>query len=324
MRAHNPVTAKFLHYWFQSPAYYSWRDSQAKGANIQNIRHSELAALRVPLPAHSEQRRIVDLFDQADYLRRLRAKANTKADRILPALFLNLFGDPTKNLNKLPLVELGEVTTDGPQNGIYKPATDYGDGTRILRIDSFYDGQIVDVNSLKRLKVTPAEVQKYGLRQWDIVINRVSSPEYLGKSTIVRSLAEPLVFESNMMRCSIDPSVMLPEFVIAHLQTQFTRTQILSKAKRAVNQASINQQDVRSLTFLRPPIRDQETFVAAARECLKLKRRTRGASKATNALIYCVLQRAFSGELSAAWRDVHQAELSEELAQQAKALAGAS
>ena len=50
-----------------------------------------------PIPSPKEQSRIVELLDEADRLRRLRREADTKASRILPALFLKMFGDPATN-----------------------------------------------------------------------------------------------------------------------------------------------------------------------------------------------------------------------------------
>lgn len=47
-----------------------------------------------------------------------------------------------------------------------------------------------------------------------IVINRVNSPECLGKSAIISTMKEKTVFESNMMRFSLNDTFALPEYVI--------------------------------------------------------------------------------------------------------------
>jgi type I restriction enzyme S subunit len=99
-----------------------------------------------------------------------------------------------------PPASLGDSIVGGPQNGLYKHSSSYGEGTPILRIDGFYGGLIDDAASLKRLRLTSEELEKYRLRPDDIVINRVNSPEYLGKSALVPFMKEPTVFESNMMR----------------------------------------------------------------------------------------------------------------------------
>jgi len=82
----------------------------------------------------------------------------------------------------------------------------------------------------RRLSVTDAELSRFKLTNDDVVINRVNSLEYLGKSAIVRGLSEPTVYESNMMRFSLKKSIMLPDVCIALLQTPDTKQQILAKA----------------------------------------------------------------------------------------------
>lgn len=99
---------------------------------------------------------------------------------------------------------LGDYIVDGPQNGLYRPKSDYGTGTRILRIDGFYDGETVEQGEWQRLRMSDEDAARYALHQDDIVINRVNSRPYLGKSTIIPELQEPAVFESNMMRMGVD------------------------------------------------------------------------------------------------------------------------
>ena len=53
----------FLSYWFRSHGFISWRDGQARGANIQNLKISALISLEIPLPPVEEQRRIVAELD---------------------------------------------------------------------------------------------------------------------------------------------------------------------------------------------------------------------------------------------------------------------
>src|ERR1019366_6514209 len=115
----------------------------------------------------------------------------------IPALFLDTFGDPAANPKGWPVMTLGEAISSGPQNGLYKPATDYGSGVRILRIDSFEDGTIVEQGALKRLRIDQETTDKFQLSEGDIVVNRVNSPPQLGKSGLIPWLEEPVVFESN-------------------------------------------------------------------------------------------------------------------------------
>lgn len=193
---------------------------------------------------------------------RLRREAQAKAQAIVPALFVDMFGDAVTNSKGWPKCPLGELICSGPTNGLYKHKSLYGRGTPILRIDAFYSGKVKDLNALKRVELeSDIELKRFGVEQGDIVINRVNSPEYLGKSAIIPELPEPIVFESNMMRLSVNRARALPEFVIAQLQQPAARNHFLANAKHAINQSSINQQDVKSLPMIVPPIAAQAKFV---------------------------------------------------------------
>jgi len=208
-----------------------------------------------------------------------------------------MFGDPGTNPRDWPRMMLGDLITSGPQNGLYKPATDYGSGTPILRIDAFYGGVVTGITSLKRVRISDAEAAKYRLFPGDLVINRVNSREYLGKSALIPSLTEPTVFESNMMRFRLDETRIDATYAIHFLQTRFIRDQIDRAAKDAVNQSSINQQDVKAFRVNVPPIALQQLFTRRVAKVDKLKE-ARCASLAKMDELFISLQhRAFRGEL---------------------------
>ena len=195
-------------------------------------------------------------------------------DRLVKSRFIELFGDPMTNPYNLPKVVLGSVLTIEPQNGLYKPQSDYvsdGTGVPILRIDSFYDGKVSDLLSLKRLICSEAEMKRYLLYENDIVINRVNSIEYLGKCGLIQGLVENTVFESNMMRLHVDENKFHPVYITKLLCSEFIYQQILGRAKKAVNQASINQKDVQSFVVYMPSIDQQKQFAAFVAQTDKSK-----------------------------------------------------
>ena len=185
-----------------------------------------------------------------------------------------MFGDPMTNTHNLPKVILGSVLTIEPQNGLYKPQSDYvsdGIGVPILRIDSFYEGKVSNLSSLKRLICSEIELKRYSLYENDIVINRVNSIEYLGKCGLIQDLVENTVFESNMMRLHVDERKFHPVYITKLLCSEFIYQQILRRAKKAVNQASINQKDVQSFVVYMPPIEQQDQFASFVKQTDKSK-----------------------------------------------------
>ncbi len=223
----------------------------------ERAKPADFLRLKIKLPSLSEQRRIVDLLSRAENIARMRREAEQKAKEIIPALFLDMFGDPATNPRGWDVKAFEQVIADGPQNGLYKHADAYGSGTPILRIDGFYDGRVTPISDWKRLRLNSLEEHRFRLEVGDIVINRVNSPEYLGKSGLIPPLNEPVVFESNMMRVSVSKDMVLPEFVIAFLQTPFARSTLTKNAKHAINQSSINQGDVKAIPIYVPPISAQ-------------------------------------------------------------------
>ena len=64
---------------------------------VPGLNRNDAYRVDVSVPTPSEQRHIVELLDQADALQRKRTDADVKAERILPTLFLKMFGDPATN-----------------------------------------------------------------------------------------------------------------------------------------------------------------------------------------------------------------------------------
>jgi type I restriction enzyme S subunit len=286
----NSVWPRYLYHWFSTDRIQRLaRSFGQQTTNISNLNHARCLDLEIPLPPRDEQRRIAATLDKADALRRKRNNAYL----LLEALSRTLIDELA---NSTEVISLGEIVSDGPTNGLYKPAKDYGGGTPIIRINNFYDGEIFDLNSLRRLSTTSSELSRFGLSNNDILINRVNSLEYLGKSAIVRDLVEPTVYESNMMRLSVNPSIMLPEVCISLLQTSDIKRQILGKAKNAVNQSSINQADVRSLNLPLPSMQAQRKFAKQIAQLSIVRARLVSGAAMLSNCFSSLQHRAFSGQ----------------------------
>ncbi len=270
-------------------------ERNARGATIKGITRDLIASQELALPPLDEQRRIAAILDKADALRQKRRRAIALLDSLTQSIFLEMFGDPESNPIGWPEVSFGDLILEGPTNGLYRPASDYGSGTPIVRIDAFYDGVITGLQSLKRLRIDAKTQSSFALRQGDVVINRVNSLEYLGKSALVPALSEPTVFESNMMRIRLDHARVTPGFCVALLQADWIKKQIARSAKKAVNQASINQTDVKSFSMFLPPLTRQVDFEAAIVQIDRMKHRV--SLRPVDNLFSSLQHRAFSGQL---------------------------
>ena len=230
------------------------------GTRMPRTDMKALMSMPVPFPPLDEQRRVAGILNRAAHIQRLRTQAADRFREFIPALFIRMFGDPVENSIGWQVEPLGGLVVKGPQNGLYRPNSDYGSGVRILRIDGFYDGHVVDPKGWRRVRLEDQTMRKYALAQNDIVINRVNSRPFLGKSAIIPWLGEPAVFESNMMRLRADSNRVLPKFLISMLQMDSIQHRLRLNAKDAINQSSINQTDVCQLSMIVPPLALQQRY----------------------------------------------------------------
>ena len=156
-------------------------------------------------------------------------------------------------------IKIGEYIKAGFQNGIYKPAEYYSsEGTNIVRINDYSNDGVKNFENLKRVKLSETEIDKFSLRQNDILINRVNSLSHIGKSCLIDKIEDSMVFESNMMRLRLPKtSKISSEYLFIVLNSTRSRDYFRKVAKQAVAQASINQEDVRSLGVFLPSLEQQ-------------------------------------------------------------------
>ena len=298
MKILTPVTELVL------PKYIYYR------MQIINFDHSthkrywiqQYSKIRVSVPPLPEQERIVsrieELFSQLDAgvetLKKTKAQLAVYRQAVLKEAFDSIEDQYYQTLNTAIL--------GSPQNGLYKPKSDYSDnGTPILRIDGFYDGFIVKDYYYKRVNLTVDEITRYSLEIGDLIVNRVNSMPYLGKCALVRFLGETTVFESNMMRIKLDNEKVNGDFLTYYLSSSTGRKELTKSAKQAVNQASINQTDVGNAIVPMPPVEIQKrllTYIESRLSvCDSIEQTVDKALQQAEAMRQSILKDAFEGRL---------------------------
>jgi type I restriction enzyme S subunit len=271
--ANSKLLQDYLKFYLKSDNVQRIIYKYATGATILHASKS-IHYIDVVLPSLETQKKIVQVLEKTKSAIEKKKEAIKLLDELVKSRFIGMFGDPKINPNNWTLMELRELVEFPPQNGLYKPTSEYvndNSGVPILRIDAFYDGKVTGFLQLKRLKCADTEIERYLLKDQDIVINRVNSIEYLGKCALIEGLQENTVFESNMMRFHLKENIMNACFATRLLCSKYVYEQIVSCAKKAVNQASINQKDVLSFKLYVPPIELQNKFADFAKQIDKLK-----------------------------------------------------
>lgn len=277
-------SAKFLYYYFLS------RDIPSRGYS----RHFKfLKEFDVPLFAPSEQSRVVELLDEANRLRQLCREADAQAARILPVLFLNMFGDPAtnpKNFRKKPLGSLIKV-----KSGNFLPSKDMAKGGTYPvyggnGINGYHDSYMFDDRQ--------------------VVLGRVGA--YCG--TVHYSEPNSWITD-NALYVSERLETLDDYYLVAALE----QAKLNQYAGRA-GQPLISGSRIYPVEILVPPEDIQASFAKSVVSLLALDDVKTSASNRIDQLWEILMGRAFSGQLTAKWREAHMEELLDEVAHQVRAL----
>jgi type I restriction enzyme S subunit len=306
---------KFLAFQLGLDSIQQYIAMNKRGATIKGITRDCLEQIRLSLPPLPEQKKIAHILSTVQRAIEAQERIIQTTTELKKALMHKLFTEGLRNepqkqteIGPVPVswevVELGTLFKKQPQNGIYKHKRDYGSGTQILRIDDFSNDGDVIIRAGNRVALTRSEIESYGLESGDIVINRVNSLSHLGKTALIGAIGDEMVFESNMMRFSVDESQVRKEYVFKFLNSLLTKKQVIETAKRAVAQSSINQGDVKSIIVPKPSLAEQGEIVEAL-EAIEAKI-THSTAKA---VLLQDLFRALLHELMTAKTRVHELDI---------------
>lgn len=298
--------AKFLYY------YWSSCDIPSHGYS----RHFRfLKDLPVSVFAPSEQRRIVEILDQADALRKLRREADAKVARILPALFLKMFGDPATNPMGWPTGALGNFGVKA-RYGLGQPPKAAADGLPLIRATNIHAGRISTVNMIY---VDPAAVPQSRnaiLDANEVVV--VRSGAYTGDAAQVTDDWKGSVVGYDLV--ATPPEEWTGEFLEQFLLTPFVQRGYFAAQRTRAGQPHLNSSQLEATPIFAPDSATQLTFAKAVRETRSIRNALSDAADSLDKLFNSMLQRAFSGELTAKWRQAHMQKLLVEMREQARLL----
>jgi type I restriction enzyme S subunit len=287
------LNSKFLFYWVQHREFVEFLVANATGASYPAVTDGVVKRARLPLATPKEQSRIVELLDEANLLRRLRREADAKAARILPTLFLKMFGDPATNPKGLRKVPLGKIIK--VKSGDFLPAKDMAKkGTYPV-----YGGN--GINGLH---------DAFMFEEPKIVLGRVGA--YCG---VVHYSRRNAWITDNALYVSEKLEPIEDQYLVAALE----HANLNQYAGRA-GQPLISGSRIYPVEILVPAEVEQLAFARSVSDLRKVNDLLDVASQKLDFLWDTMMTRAFSGQLTAKWRDGHMKELLAEMEQQAQTL----
>ena len=230
---------------------------QAIGGVIKYIKLGNLTEADIPIPSIAEQRKIVENLSKSNELIVLRKEQLAKLDQLVKSRFIELFGTYPSNPMGWECGTIRDIVAD-VRYGSSRPAVD-GGKYPYLRMNNITYGGELDLTDTKRIDVPENELDKCTVRRGDVLFNRTNSKELVGK-TCVYNRDEMMVLAGFVIRVRVTERV-LPEFLSAFLNTDFSKQMLLGMCKAAIGQANINAQEMQNIGLYLPPIELQHQFV---------------------------------------------------------------
>lgn len=313
------IVGKYLFYFTTTPNFVGILSGKVRGAHYPAVSDSDVKEIELPLPTVSEQRRIVEILDQADALRKKRAEADAKAARILPALFYKMFGDPATNPKGWPVKRLGvpEVATVNPRfSGNDIPAEREFSFVPMADVDEVW-GRIVG----KQVRPYSAVMRGFtSFKDNDVLFAKITPCMQNGKAAIARKLVGGCGFGSTEFHILRAGPEATPEWLFALVRMAWFRRQAEGSFTGTAGQQRVPADFLMRYEVPCPPVDLQRAFAKAANRIFDWVNCSEQVRQTMDRLFSVILHRAFTSDLTAKWREAHMKELLAEMESQAKAL----
>ena len=238
-----------------------------KTVTIPSLTKSDLLKIEIELPNLLQQQDIVERLTKIEKIIALRKQELSKLEDLVRARFIEMFGVYPTNPLGWEEGTIRDIVAD-VRYGSSRAAVD-GGKYPYLRMNNITYGGELDLSDIKHIDVPDNELEKCTVRRGDVLFNRTNSKELVGK-TCVYDRDEMMVLAGFVIRVRVTDRI-LPEFLSAFLNTEFSKQMLFSMCKTAIGQANINAQELQNIRIYIPPIDLQQQFTQFKKQTAKSK-----------------------------------------------------
>lgn len=284
--------ARFL--WWQLNDEQRWPRS---GTAQPFIKPSNVKSHLVALPPMAEQRRIADILDQADALRRKQQEADQCAEDLISSAMQHMVGPlhpdhdrwPEFAIEDLADPEKGSMRT-GPFGSALKHSEFVDQGIAVLGIDNAVKNRFAWD---QRRYITEDKYQgliRYTVKPGDVIVTIMGT---CGRSAVVPDNIPPAITTKHLATITVDRNKCLPEYLSNAIHRHPGVLAQITAANRGAIMAGLNLGIIRKVKVRLPPISLQEKFQSIVRQTRSLQEQSASANREADALFRSLSFRYF-------------------------------
>ena len=260
---------------------------------VKHLSAKQVQNVEMPLPPLPEQRRIVDLLSRAEGIVRLRREAEKKAAELIPALFLDMFGDPATNPKGWPVRQVSDFVSrfEGGKN--IQAGSENGSPYRILKVSAVTSGRYRESES----KPSPdgyCPPASHIVRAGDMLFSRANTEELVGATAIVEKTDGQTLLPDKLWRFvwnePLEPAYMHALFQSGHVRRELGK---LSSGTSA-SMRNISQAKLYALSLPVAPYLKQKDFAERSAMIHSIQSQQSAATAKAHATFDALLARCFS------------------------------
>jgi type I restriction enzyme S subunit len=287
------LESRYLTYFLSSPqVQHDISNRHQHGGTRQALTFSQIADFQIPLPPLRQQKRIADILDKADGIRRKRREASKLAGSITQSMFFDRYRTFFREHRSDVLVPM-EKCCERITDGVHITPTYVNHGVPFLRITDIKNGSI-DWTSVKKipreeyLEITKRTRPSRG----DVLYSKNGT---IGIPIEVTWDHEFAHFVS-LARLSPKRDLLDPSFLTTFLGTDLALRQATSHSK-TLTVTNLHLVDIRKILIPCPDLSEQRSFVRDATRISQACINAASAVSTAESLFNSLVQRAFRGEL---------------------------
>ena len=288
------LSAQYLFHWVQSNSFINEMVSKATGANYPAVSDKIIKQSKIPLPPLAEQQKIAAILDAADSLRQKDQQLVERYTALSQSLFLEMFGDPVTNPMGWERKRISDVCLK-VTDGTHQSPKFTSEGIPFLLVSNIVNNQI-NFKTKKFISELDydALTKNTAIEKNDILYTSVGS---YGNPAIVEADIK-FCFQRHIAHLKPNHKIINVKFLHAMLLSNFVKNQA-DKLARGVAQKTLNLKEIKSLEIYLPSYSTQNQFAERIQLIEAQKQQAQLSLAKSEALFNSLLQRAFTGELTA-------------------------
>ena len=282
------IEPKYIYFLFRNIKWGQYTNNAVKGKTLNKKFFSDF---KIYIPEYNQQTKIASILIRINKILEHKHSLIKVYDSLIKSRFVDLFGDIELNEKKWKKIKFGELIKSA-NNGLARRGNDKA-GNIVLRLIELQEN-LINYSDPNRILLTDDEKKRYRLLEGDLLFARVNgNPKNVGRCATFYEYEEQVYHNDHIIRTSCDKSQLDSVFAAYLFNSEYGKNKISRKIKTSAGQYTINQEGLKSIEIILPPIVKQYSFAEFIKQINKLKSDVQKSIDETQLLMDSLMQEYF-------------------------------